>query len=138
MSMKTFSKIVIAVTGAFAFVFPFSAGAISTGVNYGGFVSTVIPCTCSGGFVMTFSPFFNNSPVPTVGSLYFQAGLSIPFAYFAPGVPTTYELGKYTPGVPDACLIGIPPLCAPITIPVLGLVQYTGTSKPAGLGFLGL
>ena len=123
--MKTFF-IVILITFSF-YTFSKTASA-ATGIGFGGLVTAVIPCTCSGGAIITYAPFFNNTSIASVGALYFQPPFSIPFMNYLVGVPSTYELGVYTPGVQAICLVGIPPACAPATVPVFGLIQYMGTS----------
>src|SRR5947208_618090 len=83
------------------------------GVPFAGRVATVVPCTCSAGAIVTFATLFAVGSVPAVGlSLYYQLPISITFSHFIVGIPGTFELGTYTPGVQAICLVGAPPLCS--------------------------
>ncbi len=104
---------------------PFSAKAFGFGLPFGGLVTSVIPCTCSGGVWISYTPLFLGSNIPTVGSLYFSP-VSILYAWFQLGVPGTWNLGSFLPG-PGACLIIVGEACSPL--PAEGTIEYMGTSK---------
>lgn len=118
--------------GAFLFILSFPVFAqASVGVGFGGYVTGVVPCTCSGGSIITYKRFYAQNPVPVVASLYASfPPLTIPFSYYLIGVPTTWEVGVFTPspGLVGECLVGVIPYCTPVPIPVLGIIQYAGTS----------
>ncbi len=105
-----------------------SVSSAAIGVSFGGLTNVVIPCTCSGGAIISYFPFYNNTKIPTVGTLYYQFPVSFLFRNYNPITPLTFHLGVYTPGIQAACLTGVPPFCVPVTIPVLGMIQYMGTS----------
>lgn len=106
------------------FTFPFMTSA--AGVGFGGLVTTAVPCTCSGGFWVWFTPLYTNSPVPITGAIYFSALHTIPYSWYAFGVPGTFELGTFTPGTQE-CWITILDGCA--ILPTLGSMNMVGTSK---------
>jgi hypothetical protein len=104
-------------------------------LQFGGYTSFSVPCTCSIGMIIVFTPFFTGFGTSPTGALYFQPPYSVPYAYFNIGVPTTWALGAYTPNpaAGAACLVGAPPACTPAPIPVFGIVKYMGTSQPGGI-----
>ncbi len=107
------------------FLLPTSVLAV-TGVGFGGLVSVSVPCTCSGGFWVWFTPLYINSPVPTTGAIYFSAFHTVPYSWYVFGVPGTFELGTFTPGVQE-CLVATPVGCT--ILPTLGSMIMVGTSK---------
>jgi hypothetical protein len=118
----------------------FSFSALS-GMPFGGFVSYIIPCTCSGAILLVFDRLFIGLPTPIPsGALLYQLGSSRPYANFNAGTPRTWNIGAYrpVPAVQTMCMVGIPPACAPAIAPVagVGIIQYVGTSRP-GLGVFG-
>jgi hypothetical protein len=117
------------------FFAPLSAKALVTGVPFGGFVTSVIPCTCPPfGLWIQYTPFFFGSSIPAAGALYFPIGALL-YEYFQIGVPGTWELGSFIPN-PGQCLIlapTLPPSCIPL--PALGTIEYTGTSSLVPMPF---
>jgi hypothetical protein len=104
----------------------------AVGVGFGGLVTAVIPCGCSGGLWVWFTPLYTNSPVPVTGAIYFSALHTIPYSWYEFGVPATWELGTFIPGVQE-CFIPAGPLGC-ILLPTLGSMVMTGTSGlPGGL-----
>ncbi len=111
---------------------PTSASAVVTGLGFGGKISSVVPCPCSGGFAVFYTPLYMNSPVPVTGALYYSTFSSLLFSWYNPVTPTVWNLGKFTPGVQE-CLIPAPSTGCMI-LPTLGSVIYEGTSGlPKGL-----
>ena len=117
----------LALTLAFVSVFMFSPikTQAAVGLGFGGLVTAVIPCPCSGGFWVWFTPLYINSPVPVTGAIYFSALHTIPYSWYAFGVPGTWELGTFVPGVQE-CYIPTPAGCVPL--PTLGSMIMAGTS----------
>lgn len=121
------------IIGLTLMIFPFSAYALPTGVPFGGFVTSVVPCTCTVGVAIVYSMFFTGSNIPVpVGALYYVPPVPV-FAFFQIAVPGTFELGTYAPGV-QACATGLPPACVPF--PTAGTLEYTGTSSLAPMSLL--
>jgi hypothetical protein len=99
-----------------------------TGFGFGGWVSFFIPCTCSAGLWIFFTPLFlSGSPTPIVGSLTYTPGVSDLYPLYSIAVPTSWELGDYVPGA-QTCLTGVPPACVPLL--AIGLMNRVGTSAP--------
>ena len=100
---------------------------------FGGLVSYTIPCTCPssiGNLWIWFTPLYLGAPVPATGSLVYVPYSSRLFAWFNIGIPATWHLGSYHPGV-QACWMIIPPPgvgCFPL--PSAGVITQVGTSKP--------
>lgn len=113
-------------------LFPYAAKALPTGLPWGGYSSAPgIVCTCPPfGMLLTYSPLFLSSSIPTAGFMWYSP-ISVLFAYFQVGVPTTWSLGAYSPG--GVCNIISPATgCTPplLSIPAVGTVLYMGTSMP--------
>ncbi len=113
--------------------------ALNIGAPFGGFVTAVVPCTCSGGLWMQYTPFFFGTDIPASGALYIPPSAVI-YQYFQL-VPGTWELGSYIPSA-GACFVPAPNPADPcVFLPAGGIVEYTGTSSLApisllsGLGF---
>ncbi|KND48548.1 MAG: hypothetical protein AB200_02360 [Parcubacteria bacterium C7867-005] len=95
------------------------------GLPFGGRVAVTVPCTCSlpGTLHISFAPLYL-SAVPIVGSVVYSP-TTILYQYFAIGVPTTWELGEYLPGVQE-CFIYVGVACVPL--PSVGVMTRVGTS----------
>lgn len=105
-------------------------------LSFGGLVSYTIPCTCPGSIGnlwIYFTPLFLGSEIPLTGPLVYIPYSSKLYAWYSIGVPTSWHLGSYTPGV-QACFMLLPPPatgCFPLIS--AGVINYVGTSKPFGL-----
>jgi hypothetical protein len=117
-------KLQFLVIGLF-FASPLFASA-AVGLGFGGLVSTITPCACSGGYIVWFTPLYINSPVPVTGGIYYSLlPPTLTFSWYEPGVPATWELGTFAPGV-QQCLVPVVGGCA--IVPDLGSMNYVGTS----------
>ena len=112
-------------------------------VRFGGLDVMEWPCICEPPNIPipplytmhVFVSFFNNSPIPLMGSL---LGLTAqPVGPLYQLVPGAWALGSYTPAPAICGIIYIPPvppfpgLCIPWTAPIYGFVNPdTGTSIP--------
>ena len=96
---------------------------------FGGFVTLSLPCTCSPGVrLIWFAPFwFGLSSIPSTGALVYVPGVSKLYSWYMIGVPGTWHLGSYIPGMVFSCWMGVPPVCAPA--PSFGQIFMVGTSK---------
>lgn len=100
---------------------------------FGGLVSVATPCTCPG-FIgnlwIYFTPFwFGKSSIPASGSVVYVPYVSQLYSWYEIGVPTTWHLGSYVPGV-QACFMVVPPPgtgCVPLVS--AGVIFQVGTSK---------
>lgn len=99
--------------------------ALAIGTSFGGMIDFIVPCSCSGGFAVYFTPLYLNSPVPITGALYYSSFSSLLYSWYNPITPTVWNLGKFTPGVQE-CLIPVPDGC--MVFPTLGSIIYEGTS----------
>lgn len=106
---------------------PQAAKAIDTGVPFGGYVTGYIPCTCSAGAAVLYTPFFTGSAVPSTGTLWLNP-TSLLYSFFVPGLPTSWDLGSYTPGAGGCWIIAPNPADPCLPVPTLGSIQYMGTS----------
>lgn len=101
------------------------------GLPFGGLVSYTVACTCPGSIGnlwIWFTPMWFGQ-VPATGSLVYVPYTSRLYAWYEIGVPATYHLGLYVPGV-QACwmlLPTTPPTCAPLAS--AGVITMVGTSK---------
>lgn len=126
--MKKIQILLVSLLLSSYFLLPTSALAVVTGVSFGGKIHYIIPCTCSGGAAVFYSPLYINSSVPTVGSLYYSSPPSLPtvlFSWYNPITPTVWNLGKFIPGVQE-CWVPVGLGC--VFIPTLGSIIYEGTS----------
>jgi hypothetical protein len=99
------------------------------GVQFGGYVVSVLPCTCSASFLVIYIPLYPLA-IPHVTNSLTLTPATFRYAYqqfLAIPVPTSWHLGKYAPGV-QACLIGVPPGCVPVFND--GAILETGSSFP--------
>ncbi|MEI6237978.1 MAG: hypothetical protein WCP15_00395 [bacterium] len=111
----------------FSSFFLFSNEAKAVGLPFGGYVTMIIPCTCSGNMWVFMSPMFI-SDVSSAGALVYQPGAAIPYDYFiTPPVPTTWLLGDYIPGA-GQCWMYAGTSC--FTLPAIGMIQSYGSSMP--------
>ena len=117
-------KLQLLVIGLF-FVSPLFASA-DIGSAFGGYIPTlptsIIPCTCSTGYAINYSPLYINSNVPTVGALWYS-GISILFSWYNPITPGTWDLGSFIPGAGECWLAGTP--C--VLYPTEGAIYMEGT-----------
>ncbi|MBX4189497.1 hypothetical protein KW785_02790 [Candidatus Parcubacteria bacterium] len=139
--MKMFREMLL--LGTLLFPIATLAFDLPSGLPFGGYVvSAAIPCGCPPfGMVINYKPFFTNSITPPIfGSLYYAPGQAMLFAYFgfvAPGTPSTWNLGAYTPDggqcqQPDPATAAEGDPCEPgIPVPALGTIRYMGTSLPS-------
>ncbi len=121
--MKRFSALLL----CSVFLFPVIARAQIGDLPFGGLVVAAVPCSCTVGIAIFFAPMYPNPPFPYAGSLHFIPGISFLHPFYKIGVPTTWHLGKYVPGV-GSCWSGIPPACVPV--PTVGIITRVGTSEP--------
>ncbi len=106
-------------------------------IPFGGLSVVVIPCTCSSGIWVQFTPFFLGGMSLPVGALTYRpppTGKSTPYAYYTAGLPKTWHLGEFKPNLPGAltCWIAIGVTCIPL--PDLGVINKVGSGIPQ-LGF---
>lgn len=117
----TFIILIAVIVGGLFFNHPPMANAQA--LPFGGFVSWVLPCTCSASFWMMMVPFY--SPVPMAGALVYMPGAAMVYANYVIPSPGVWLLGDYIPGV-QACYIIIPYGC--MVIPSMGVIRQVGTS----------
>lgn len=105
--------------------------AASTGLPFGGYVTSALVCTCPPfGVMINYGPLFLGSNIPIVGNLWFPPG-AILYAYHFLGIPTTWNLGSFVPsGVCNIINPAVNPAVPCIPIPTLGTILYMGTSQP--------
>ncbi|MDB5254114.1 MAG: hypothetical protein JWL80_180 [Parcubacteria group bacterium] len=127
--MKYFSHTILII--AFALL-PYTVNAIDVGLPFGGYVGASIPCTCSTGFWIYYPLLYAGSEVPITGALYFPLG-AVLYPYYQVGVPTTWELGSYAPGVSACFVFAANPIDPCIFIPAMGTIEYMGTSMPGAI-----
>jgi hypothetical protein len=107
---------------------PFKSYALDIGLPFGGLVTAAVPCTCSTGVWIGYSILYLGAPTPVVGSLWFPPMAKL-YAWFQLGVPGTWNLGSYVPGVGGCWILAPNPSdpCLPLTAG--GTIEYMGTSK---------
>jgi hypothetical protein len=109
--------------------------AFDRGLPFGGYVTFSLACTCPPfGIMIAYAPLFLGSSIPSVGNLLFPVGAKL-YAYGLLGVPTTWNLGAFTPGgncnmIDPAAAADADPCGPPLTVPTLGTIKYMGTSLP--------
>ena len=86
---------------------------------FGGFVFSVVFCTCSAGAIVNVGP-------PRGGSFLYVPGATQVFQFFQIPRPNVWLLGNYSPGV-GACLVFVGKGCVPL--PHQGLISIVGTSR---------
>jgi len=94
---------------------------------FAGIVSFPFPCTCSLTLGIWFTPLYLGGPVVATGPLVYSPYSTIPLGNFLIGVPDTWHIGAYIPGV-QACWMIAVPTCIPF--PVFGIMTKFGTSGP--------
>ena len=94
------------------------------GLPFGGFVVLTLPCTCSANLWFYFTPLSPSPPLPPTGALVYSPYYTRLYSYFAIGVPGSWELGDYVPGV-QTCWEYVGEAC--ISIPSYGLMGKVGT-----------
>ncbi|MEK9182001.1 MAG: hypothetical protein AAB781_00220 [Patescibacteria group bacterium] len=109
-----------------SFAFSLGAGGMVPGLPFGGLVIVTLPCTCSANLWIWFTPLYP-LPLPTAGPLVYQPGYTTLYGDFAIGVPATWHLGSYTPGI-QTCWQYVGITCAPMVN--YGLMNKVGTGLP--------
>lgn len=102
-------------------------------IPFGGRSNVVVPCTCSGGVWIEFTPFFAGSLPIGVGALTYRPppfGKSKPYSYFTAGLPFVWYLGRFNP-TPNTCWVGVPPYC--VLLPDYGVIDFVGTGMPGAI-----
>lgn len=95
---------------------------------FGGLVSFSIPCTCSAGMRWVWhTPLFLGGPIAITGPVVYSPFSTVPYPHYLFGVPSTWDLGSYIPGV-QACWMYAVVACFPLYS--IGLMTMTGTSVP--------
>lgn len=136
--MKTSYLLVVVVIVFAGILLPQSVRAdpIPGTLPFGGLVSYTLPCTCPGSIGnlwIWFVPFFLGSHIPVTGPLVYAPYVSQLYAWYMIGVPTTWHLGSYLPGVQACWMLVPPPGTGCIPWPAAGVITQVGTSKPGGL-----
>lgn len=109
------------------FAFSLGAGGMVPGLPFGGLVSFTSYCTCSTNLWIWFTPLYPSPPLPKTGALVYQPGYTTLYGNFAIGIPGTWHLGSYTPGV-QVCYYYVGKSC--VVMPSYGLMNKTGTGLP--------
>lgn len=120
--MKKFSLIFLIVS-SFVFFVPQAEAQLAQ--PFGGLVTFTVPCACTGTLNVWFTPLYI-AGTPITGQITYSPFTTILYAYFNIGVPGTWHLGSYIPGV-QACWVPVGLGCAPV--PSLGLMTQVGTSR---------
>jgi len=107
-------------------LFAIGAGTAVPGLPFGGFVIFTLPCTCSANLWIWFAP-LSPLPLPKTGPLVYQPGYTTLYGNFAIGVPATWHLGSYIPGV-QTCWVYVGKAC--VVLPNYGLMNKVGTGLP--------
>ena len=93
---------------------------------FGGFVNFSIPCTCTASLLWVWhTPLFLGGPIVATGPLVYSPFTTIPYPHYLFGIPGTWDLGSYIPGV-QACWMYAGFFCFPL--PSIGLMTLAGTS----------
>ena len=102
----------------------FPSLARSQELPFGGLVTSFFPCTCSFTLMVWFTPLYLGGDIALSGPLVYSPYSTIPYSNFLIGVPGTWELGSYIPGV-QACWMYYGTTCAPF--PTIGIMTKVGT-----------
>lgn len=107
------------------FLVPMSvAQALTPGLPFGGIITFVVPCVCSGNAVIYNIPIGKTS----LPALIFQPGISVLYSFYQIYKPGTYILGTYGP--PTPCIFLYLIICAPwLLTPAAPLIEMVGTSQ---------
>lgn len=119
----------------FLAIMPIKVSNAALPIGFGGFVIITLPCTCSVNLWIYYTPLYTPAtyPGPMTGPLVYapyykdDVDISTLYAYYAIGVPVTWELGTFVPGV-QACWQYVGVACVPM--PNIGLISKVGTSLP--------
>jgi hypothetical protein len=87
-------------------------------IPFGGQITSVFYCPCSGNLAVVVGP-------PSGGIFMYQPGATIVYAFYQIFRPGPWVLGNYTPG--GSCMQFIPYGCAPMAWPT-GTINEVGTS----------
>jgi len=103
-----------------------SAAQAQTGLlPFGGIVSFPTTCTCSGTIWIWFTPLYLGGPVVITGPMIYSPYSTVLYGYYNIGVPGTWHLGDYIPGV-QACWMYAGTGC--VALPAIGLMSKVGTN----------
>ena len=93
---------------------------------FGGIVSFPINCTCAPGNIWVwFTPLYLGGPAVIAGPMVYSVYATRLYANFRIGVPSTYHLGSYIPGV-QTCWMYAVVACFPLYS--VGLMTKVGTN----------
>ena len=122
-------KLVIAIFVVLLAASPLISLAFSASLPFAGLVTAVVPCTCSAGVWILFTPFYPGGGIllPTAALTFDPAplGPSIPYADLLVGVVGKLHEGDYFP-TPGTCWIYVAVGCA--VLPDLGVIWKVGTN----------
>ncbi len=126
MRKKQFTTLVVSLALVGLFL-PTSQTRAQTGLlPFGGLVSSPVTCTCSpGNLWIWFTPLYLGGPVVITGPLVYSPFSTVLYGYYNIGVPGTWHLGDYIPGV-QACWMYAGTGC--VTVPSVGLMNKVGTN----------
>lgn len=102
----------------FAVSFGFWVKSSKAIIPFGGPVTAVAYCPCSGNLAIVVGP-------PGPGIFMYQPGASTVYSFYQIFRPGPWVLGTYTPG--GSCMMFIPYGCAPMLFP-MGTIDEVGTS----------
>ncbi len=112
---KHFSAAIVAVL---LIGLPATASAAVFSKVFGGKILTVVPCTCSGNYLLTFGP-------PRPATLVFQPGVSTSYLFHQIYKVGSWALGNYSSG--GSCYVYAGITC--VYLPNNGTITKIGTSR---------
>lgn len=127
---KTFIAFIIIFFLVSLLVLPTRSSAQVPGLPFGGLVSFSLPCTCSGGLWVWFTPLYLGGPAVLSGPLVYSPFSTMLYAFYMIGVPGTWHLGSYVPGAQACWIIAPPPAVGCVPLPSVGVMTKVGTSRP--------